>query len=63
MTTASAKETNDFTLRQSRPEDAQPLGEICYEAFKTISESHGFPPVFPSVSRSFMKGRSDNILL
>ncbi len=49
MTTASAKETNDFTLRQPCPEDAQRLGEICYEAFKTISEAHGFPPDFPSV--------------
>jgi len=49
MTTASAKETNAFTLRLPRPEDAQRLGEICYEAFKTISETHGFPPDFPSV--------------
>ncbi|MBK8467385.1 MAG: GNAT family N-acetyltransferase [Chloracidobacterium sp.] len=49
MSNASAKETNDFTLRQPRPEDAQRLGEICYEAFKTISEEHGFPPDFPSV--------------
>ena len=49
MDTASAKEMNDFTLREPRQEDAQRLGEICYEAFKTISESHGFPPDFPSV--------------
>lgn len=49
MTTASAKETNEFTLRPPRSEDAQRLGEICYEAFKTISEAHGFPPDFPSV--------------
>lgn len=49
MITASAKETNDFILRQPRPDDAQRLGEICYEAFRAISESHGFPPDFPSV--------------
>lgn len=49
MTTTSTKETNDFVLRQPRPEDLQRLGEICYEAFKTISEAHGFPADFPSV--------------
>lgn len=49
METASAKETNNFTLRRPRPEDAQRLGEICYDAFKTLSESHGFPADFPSV--------------
>ena len=49
MDTASAKETNDFKLRSPLPEEAQRLGEICYEAFKTISESHGFPADFPSV--------------
>jgi len=48
METAIAKEAN-FTLREPRAEDAQRLGEICYEAFKTISESHGFPADFPSV--------------
>ncbi|MGH9633098.1 MAG: GNAT family N-acetyltransferase [Bryobacteraceae bacterium] len=38
-----------FTLRPGRPEDALACGKICYEAFKTISESHNFPPDFPSV--------------
>ena len=38
-----------FTLRRGRPEDALACGKICYEAFKTISESHNFPPDFPSV--------------
>jgi hypothetical protein len=28
--------------------DAQPLGKICYEAFKEISDAHNFPPDFPS---------------
>lgn len=49
MDSASAKEMSDFTLRKPVPEDSQRLGEICYEAFKTISESHGFPADFPSV--------------
>ena len=36
------------TLRPGRPADAEPCGVICYEAFKTIAEKHGFPPDFPS---------------
>ncbi len=35
------------TLRPAAPADAAPAGAICYEAFKTISEAHGFPPDFP----------------
>jgi GNAT superfamily N-acetyltransferase len=35
-------------LRPGRPEDAEACGRICYEAFKTISEAHNFPPDFPS---------------
>ena len=36
-------------LRQVRAEDVPELGRICYEAFKDISESHGFPTDFPTV--------------
>jgi ribosomal protein S18 acetylase RimI-like enzyme len=36
-------------LRQARAEDVPELGRICYEAFKDISESHGFPTDFPTV--------------
>jgi predicted N-acetyltransferase YhbS len=36
-------------LRQARAEDVAELGRICYEAFKDISESHGFESDFPSV--------------
>lgn len=36
-------------LRQARAEDVPELGRICYEAFKDISESHGFESDFPSV--------------
>lgn len=38
----------DITLRPGTPEDAKQCGEICYRAFKTISERHNFPPDFPS---------------
>lgn len=38
----------NVTLRPGNPEDAQPCGAICYEAFKTIAEQHNFPPDFPS---------------
>ena len=37
-----------ISLRQGRPEDAQRAGLICYEAFKSIAEKHGFAPDFPS---------------
>lgn len=36
------------TLRPGRPEDAEVLGPICFEAFRTISTAHAFPPDFPS---------------
>ena len=35
-------------LRTGSPADALACCEICYEAFKTISEQHNFPPDFPS---------------
>jgi GNAT superfamily N-acetyltransferase len=35
-------------LRPGTVEDARQCGEICYRAFKTISERHNFPPDFPS---------------
>jgi GNAT superfamily N-acetyltransferase len=37
------------TVRQSRPEDAEACGRICYAAFTKISTDHGFPPDFPGV--------------
>ncbi len=36
-------------LRAVRPEDVPELGRICYEAFKDISDRHGFPSDFSSV--------------
>lgn len=37
----------DVVLRPGTPDDAEPCGRICYEAFKIISEKHNFPPDFP----------------
>jgi len=33
-------------VRSAKPEDAQACGPICYSAFQTISQAHGFPPDF-----------------
>src|SRR5437899_5066911 len=38
----------DIKLRPGTPEDAEICGRICYNAFKTISETHGFAPDFPA---------------
>lgn len=51
-------------LRPGTPDDAQVCGHICYEAFKTISEHHRFPPDFPSSEvaqglMSWLLSRSD----
>ena len=45
---ANQVQDSNITLRPGRPEDALACGRICYEAFKTISENHNFPPDFPS---------------
>jgi GNAT superfamily N-acetyltransferase len=36
------------SLRPALTTDAGPAGAICYTAFKTIADQHGFPPDFPS---------------
>lgn len=38
----------DIKLRLGTAEDSKLCGEICYRAFRTISETHNFPPDFPS---------------
>jgi GNAT superfamily N-acetyltransferase len=38
----------DIKLRPGTPADAEICGRICYNAFKTISEAHGFAPDFPA---------------
>ncbi len=40
------------TLRTAVPDDAEACGAICYQAFKTIAEEHGFPPEMPSLDIS-----------
>jgi GNAT superfamily N-acetyltransferase len=35
-------------LRAPVPADAPVAGKICYDAFKTISQQHGFPPDLPA---------------
>ena len=37
----------DVKIRRGMPADAEICGRICYNAFKTISEAHGFAPDFP----------------
>ena len=37
-------------LRRPQPEHIAELGRICYEAFRDIAESHGFPPDFDSIA-------------
>jgi predicted N-acetyltransferase YhbS len=37
------------TLRRAMPDDADECGRICYDAFGTINDTHGFPRDFPSV--------------
>jgi len=40
-------ERTDVTVRRARPEDADACGAICYDAFFTINQTHGFPCDFP----------------
>jgi len=35
-------------VRTAKPEDAPTCGQICYDAFSTISGAHGFPCDFPA---------------
>jgi predicted N-acetyltransferase YhbS len=35
------------TIRRATPEDAGACGQICYDAFHTISTAHNFPPDVP----------------
>src|SRR5215469_3120462 len=38
----------DIRIREGTAVDAEMCGRICYNAFRTISEAHGFAPDFPS---------------
>jgi predicted N-acetyltransferase YhbS len=37
-----------LSLRRGNAADAAPIGEICYQAFKTLAERHNFVPDLPS---------------
>ena len=34
-------------LRAPTPDDAEELGRICFDAFRSIAERRNFPPDFP----------------
>jgi ribosomal protein S18 acetylase RimI-like enzyme len=38
----------EIQLLPAEPQHVPELGRICYQGFKDIAESHGFPPDFPS---------------
>jgi GNAT superfamily N-acetyltransferase len=38
-----------IVLRDAESGDTEECGRICYEAFRTIAEQHGYPPDFPSI--------------
>lgn len=44
---SSGRVMPDVLIRPARPEDAAACGAICYEAFSTINQKHGFPCDFP----------------
>lgn len=48
MEKAAEMKCGEVVLRPAGAEDAGELGRICFEAFKTISEAHGFQADFPS---------------
>jgi len=37
-----------IVLRAGTPADAAVCGPICFRAFKSINDTHNFPPDFPS---------------
>jgi GNAT superfamily N-acetyltransferase len=43
----SSRALHDVVVRTATPEDAPVCGQICYDAFSTISASHGFPCDLP----------------
>ncbi|MFY9578097.1 MAG: GNAT family N-acetyltransferase [Gaiellaceae bacterium] len=47
MSTKAAPST-PLLLRPGTPDDAGDCGQICYEAFATLANGHGFPPDFPT---------------
>jgi predicted N-acetyltransferase YhbS len=48
----SSASNSEVTVRPATPEDAAVCGQICYQAFYTINEKHGFPCDFPGPEAS-----------
>ncbi len=40
----------DVIIRRATADDAPACGQICYDAFSTISQAHGFPPDIPNTA-------------
>ena len=47
----STQNTPEVTVRKATQNDAAVCGQICYVAFNTINEKHGFPSDFPDATR------------
>lgn len=43
-----SQEQNAVSVRIATKDDAPACGQICFNAFSTLSQAHGFPPDFPS---------------
>ncbi len=43
---------DDVTIREARSEDVSVCGQICYDAFNTLSQNHSFPCDFPGPERA-----------
>src|SRR3954447_14368950 len=48
MTRSSLAVSAPVTLRRGNSSDATACGRICFDAFKSINDRHGFPCDFPS---------------
>lgn len=48
MSTSPSACSPTITIRTAVPADATRAGQICFEAFKSIADTHRFPPDFPS---------------
>jgi predicted N-acetyltransferase YhbS len=44
-------EKQSLLIRRATPADAAVCGRICYDAFATLANKHGFPPDFPDPER------------
>jgi len=48
----SSESPDKVTIRKAKPEDAAVCGQICFDAFNTISQRHGFPCDLPGPERA-----------